>query len=160
MSATSQKLEFSLEWVDEDETTQTARLQPTSARAKAWLEHHGMPALLERADASGREGQPLDQILQDLLEEDLGVAGNDAVLPEEFTSGTCGEFSVAFEDDPEGSRNKIATITGLTERARGWLKFQGQSLVLRVTRDRRPGERLVAVHQRLFEQDLAGGIHL
>lgn len=160
MSATSQKLEFSLEWVDEDATTQTARLLPTSARAKAWLEHHGMPALLERADASGRDGQPLDQILQDLLEADVGVVGSDPVPTEGFTSGTCGEFSVAFEDDPEGSRSQIATITGLTERARGWLKFQGQSLVLRVSRERRPGERLVAVHQRLFEQDLAGGIHI
>lgn len=160
MSATRRKLEFSLEWIEEDESTQTARLLPTSARAKAWLDQHGMPTLLERADASGREGQPLHEILQDLLEADAGVAGAEPAPAADFTSGTCGEFSVAFEDDPQNKKNKIATITGLTERARGWMKFQGQSLRLRVSKEQRPGERLDAVHQRLLEQDLGGGIHL
>ncbi len=160
MSATSQKMEFSLEWVEEDETTQTARLMPTSARAKGWLDLHGMPAVLARADASGREGQPLDQILQDLLEADLGVAGTQPVAPPAFTPSSSADFSVTFEDDPQGSRNKIATVTGLTERAVGWIKSQGEGLRLRITKERRPGEPLDAVHQRLLEQDMAGGIHL
>ncbi len=160
MNTTSRQPEFSLEWIEEDDTTQTARLVPTSARAKAWLEHHGIPALLERADASGSEGQALHEILQDLLEADVGMAGALPVPAADFTPGTCGEFSVAFEDDPQGTRHKIATVTGLTERARGWMKFQGQSLRLRITKEQRPGEKLDAVHQRLLEQDLGGGIHL
>lgn len=160
MSATSRKLEFSLEWIEEDETTHTARLVPTSDRAKAWLEDHGMPALLERADASGREGQPLHEILQDLLEADADIAGAEPVAAAGFMPSTCGEFSVAFEDDPEGSGRKLATVTGLSERARGWMKFQGESLRLRVSKERRSGERLDVLHQRLLEQDLGGGIHL
>lgn len=160
MSATRQKLEFSLEWIEEDENTQTARLMPTSPRAKAWLEHHGLPALLERADAMGREGQPLHEILQDLLDADDGFAGAGPTPATGFTPSTCGEFSVEFEDDPEGSRRKVATVTGLTERARGWIKFQGESLRLRVSREQRPGERLDAVHQRLLEQDLGNAVHV
>ncbi|MDL2336902.1 MAG: hypothetical protein QFE16_03585 [Pseudomonadota bacterium] len=160
MSATSRKPEFSLEWIKEDETTETARLMPTSSRAKAWLEHHGMPALLARADAVGSEGQALHEILQDLLEADVGIAGAEPVPASDVTPGTCGEFSVAFEDDPRDKNNKIAKVTGLTERARGWMKFQGQGLSLRASREQRPGERLDAVHQRLLEQDLGGGIHL
>lgn len=158
MSATSRKLEFSLEWVEEDETTQTARLLPTSARAKAWLDQQGMPAVLARADASGSEGQPLHEILQDLLEADAASA--EPTLAADFTASTCGEFSVVFEDDPEGSNRKIATVTGLTERARGWIKFQGEALRLRVSQERRPGEKLDAVHQRLLEQDLDNAVHL
>lgn len=160
MSATSRPLEFSLEWIEEDETTHTARLLPTTARAKAWLEQHGMPALLQRADASGREGQPLHEILQDLLEEDAGIAGSEPAPVADFSPSTCGEFSVAFEDDPAGSGRKVATVTGLTERARGWIKFQGESLRLRVSKERRPGERLDVVHQRLLVQDLGNAVHL
>ena len=160
MSATTRKPEFSLEWIEEDETTQTARLMPTSARAKVWLEQHGMPAVLARAEASGREGQPLHEVLQDLLEEDAGVAGTEPVPAADFTAGTCGEFRVEFDADPEDKNKKIAKVTGLSERARGWMKFQGQSLWMRVSREQRPGERLDAVHQRLLEQDLGNGIHL
>lgn len=162
MSATSRKLEFSLEWIEEDENTQTARLMPTSARAKAWLEQHGMPALLQRADASGRDGQSLHEILQEFLEEDAvsASAGSDPTPTADFTPSTCGEFSVSFEDDPAGSNRKVATVTGLTERARGWIKFQGESLRLRVSKERRPGERLDVVHQRLLEQDLGNAVHV
>lgn len=160
MSATSREPEFSLEWIEEDETTQTARLMPTSARAKAWLEQQGIPAILARAEASGREGQPLHEVLQDLLEEDAGVAGAEPVPAADFTAGTCGEFRVEFDADPEDNSKKIAKVTGLTERARGWMKFQGQSLLLRISREQYPGERLDAVHQRLLEQDLGNGIHL
>jgi hypothetical protein len=160
MSAISRKPEFSLEWVEEDETTQTARLLPTSERAKAWLEQHGMPAVLARADASGREGQPLEEILQDLLEEDEGVAGTRPAPVADLTPGTCGEFRVEFVSDPADSGRKIAKVTGLTERARGWMKFQGQSLGLRLSREQRPGERLDALHQRLLEQDLGNALHV
>ncbi|MDO9316479.1 MAG: hypothetical protein Q7T97_18250 [Burkholderiaceae bacterium] len=160
MSATSRKLEFSLEWIEEDENTQTARLMPTSSRAKAWLDQHGMPAVLARADASGREGQPLHEILQDLLEEDADIVGTERAPTADFEPSTCGEFSVSFEDDPAGSNRKVATVTGLTERARGWIKFQGESLRLRVSKERRPGERLDVVHQRLLEQDLGNAVHV
>lgn len=160
MSATRQTLEFSLDWVEEDDTTRTARLMPTSARAKAWLEHHGLPAVLERADASGRDGQSLDEILQELLEADAGLAATGSATAAELTPGTCGEFSVSFDDDPQDTSRKIAKVAGLTERARGWMKFQGQGLALRITKEKRPGERLEAVHQRLLLQDLGGGIRV
>ena len=155
MNASERQLEFAVEWLDVDPTKLTAKIVAVTPRAKAWLDHRGALAVAERVNAMNRPGREVAEAIQDLLEEDAGIAPTELAGPEMFLSGATADFAIEFEDFPGDEGDRIATIVGLSPRARDWLTHrQGHELVWRVNKVQRPGETMLSVYQRLLEADL------
>lgn len=154
MSASGRQLEFEIEWLDLDPTKDTVKIVALTPRAKAWLDHRGAKAIVARVNAMGRSTHEVGDAIQDMLEEDAGISPIDPGLPIPFERGTSSEFAVEYEDAPGGDGNKIATIIGLSPRARGWIDFQGDEMARRISKAQAHGERIESVCQRLLEADL------
>lgn len=154
MSAKVRQLEFEIEWLDLDPTKETVKIVALTPRAAAWLDHRGAQAIVAQVNAVGRSAHKLCDAIQDLLEEDAGILPTDPGPPISFVPGTSSEFAVEYEDAPCEEGAKIATIIGLSPRARGWIDYQGDEMAWRISKAQVRGELIESVCQRLLEGDL------
>lgn len=156
MSATTRPIEFDVQTIDlDDGAAVSLKLQATTPRAVAWLEHHGAHAVIARMNALGdKPAHEVADVLQDLLEADAGPVRTQLAPPSTLVSGQTGEFAVLFENIPGNPDEMYVTMNPLSARARAWLELHGDDLVWRANREQQHGERLDAVYQRMLEHDL------
>jgi hypothetical protein len=154
MSATQRRLEFEIDWLDLDPTKDTIRIVTLSARARAWLDHVGVQAVVARLNAMGRSTHKVGDALQDLLEHDVGNLTTNPDLTIALSRDTPSEFAVEYADATETKGDRIATICGLTPRARGWLGMHSDELAWRISMATIAGEPIESVCQRLLHADL------
>ncbi len=152
MSASQRRLGFEIDCLDLDPTKDTIRIVTLSARARAWLDHVSVRAVVARLNAMGRTTHEVGDAIQDLLEQD---AGKLTINPAPTVSASRDtEFAVEYEDATETKGDRIATICGLTPRARGWLGMHSDELAWRIRMATTEGEPIESVCQRLLDADL------
>ncbi len=154
MKASVRKPEFEVACIDPDPTRETVTIVALSPRARAWLDRVGAHAIAARINVMGCKMCELGDAVQNLLEEDARELPADPVPPLTFAHVEPSQFAVEYEDAACTDGDRIATIIGLTPRARGWLNFQGDEIARRISIARAQGEAIESVCQRLLEADL------